>query len=39
VAGGELENAAWSYEAPIAQVAQLKGYIAFYTDKVDVQIG
>jgi len=37
--GQEIENAAWSYEDPIPQVAQLKGYFSFYTDKVDVQTG
>lgn len=39
VAGSEIENTAWSYEEPIEQVAQLKGYIAFYPEKVDVKIG
>ena len=29
------ENAAWSYEDPFAEVAQLAGAIAFYWDKVD----
>ncbi|SLN19200.1 DUF427 domain-containing protein [Ruegeria meonggei] len=24
------ENAAWSYEAPIPAVAEIKGYVAFY---------
>jgi uncharacterized protein (DUF427 family) len=39
-AGGEqIENAAWSYEYPIEQATQLKGYIAFYSDKVDLQTG
>ncbi len=28
-------NAAWSYEAPIEEVAGLAGYIAFYRDALD----
>lgn len=35
--GGELENAAWSYESPKPQVAGLKGYFAFYPGKVLIQ--
>jgi len=31
-----LENAAWSYETPFAQVSTLVEYISFYTDRVDV---
>jgi len=35
-AGGERAvNAAWSYEHPYAPVAEIKGYIAFYPDRVD----
>ena len=29
------ENAAWSYENPIPNVAAAKGYIAFYLDRID----
>ncbi|RFP86825.1 DUF427 domain-containing protein [Rhodobacteraceae bacterium 63075] len=33
-----LENAAWSYEAPIAAAAQIKGYLAFHpSDDVAVE--
>ena len=33
-AGGEtVENAAWSYEEPFDDVAEIKGYIAFYRDR------
>lgn len=39
IGGGQIVNAAWSYEYPIEQAAQLKEYIAFYADKVDVQAG
>lgn len=34
---GEIADAAWSYEAPLAAVAQIKGYLAFYADKVTVE--
>jgi uncharacterized protein (DUF427 family) len=34
--GGERSaNAVWSYEAPFAAVAQIKGHLAFYRDRVD----
>ncbi len=34
-AGDRFEpNAAWSYEDPFEQVAGLKGYVAFYSDRV-----
>ena len=29
------ENAVWSYEDPLADVADIAGYLAFYEDKVD----
>jgi len=32
---GVLENAAWSYESPLVAVRQIKGYIAFYSSRVD----
>jgi uncharacterized protein (DUF427 family) len=35
-AGGEKSvNAVWTYENPFPAVAQIKGYVAFYLDKVD----
>src|SRR5882762_6971755 len=35
-AGGEKSvNAVWTYENPYPAVAQIKGHIAFYPDKVD----
>jgi uncharacterized protein (DUF427 family) len=35
-AGGERSiNAAWTYEAPYAAASQIKGYLAFYPDRVD----
>lgn len=33
-AQGVLENAVWSYEAPIPAVAEIAGYLAFYPHKV-----
>ena len=36
VAGRESENAVWSYEDPFDEVAGLKGYLAFYTDRVQL---
>ena len=35
-AGGTRSvNAVWTYEAPRASVAQIKGYLAFYRDRID----
>jgi uncharacterized protein (DUF427 family) len=35
-AGGEKSvNAVWSYEDPYPAVAQIKGHVAFYPDRVD----
>ncbi|AXB44662.1 DUF427 domain-containing protein [Amycolatopsis albispora] len=34
VAGGG-ENAVWTYDTPYDAVAQIKGYVAFYPDRVD----
>ncbi len=36
-AGEALVDAAWSYEAPIDDVAAIKDHIAFYTDRVTVE--
>src|SRR5216684_1767358 len=34
--GGErCANAVWTYEAPYAAVARIKGHLAFYPDRVD----
>jgi uncharacterized protein (DUF427 family) len=35
VGGHRSVNAAWSYEAPFAPVAAIRGYLAFYPDRVD----
>src|ERR1700759_1229743 len=35
-AGGDRShNAVWSYETPYEAVAQIKDYVAFYSDRVD----
>ena len=34
-AGKKSVNAAWSYEDPFPAVAQVKGHVAFYPDRVD----
>ena len=34
---GPIKDAAWTYENPSNDVAQIKGYIAFYTSKVAVE--
>lgn len=34
--GGE-DNIAWSYETPYDEMAAIKGYIAFYKDRLDRQ--
>jgi uncharacterized protein (DUF427 family) len=35
-AGGERAvNAGWSYEAPYVAVSSIRGYLAFYPDRVD----
>jgi uncharacterized protein (DUF427 family) len=37
--GGVLENAVWSYEAPLPDMAPIAGHLAFYADKVTVTRG
>jgi uncharacterized protein (DUF427 family) len=36
-AGGDIPDAAWSYEEPLEGVAEIKGHIAFYPDRVTVE--
>ena len=33
--GAKSVNAVWTYEDPYPAVAQIKGYVAFYPDRVD----
>ncbi len=33
----EIRDAAWSYEKPLAAVADIAGHMAFYPDKVTVE--
>jgi len=35
IAGGRGKNAVWTYETPYDAVAEIKGYLAFYPDRVD----
>jgi uncharacterized protein (DUF427 family) len=37
--GETARNAVWSYEAPFPGVAPIKDLLAFYPDKVSVEIG
>ena len=36
---GTFENAVWSYEAPKPEMAAIAGFMAFYTDRVEVTRG
>jgi uncharacterized protein (DUF427 family) len=36
---GLLENAVWSYEDPLPDMAAIAGHLAFYTDRVTVSRG
>jgi uncharacterized protein (DUF427 family) len=38
-AGDDGDNVAWSYEEPYPEVARLRDYVAFYQDRVRVQVG
>jgi uncharacterized protein (DUF427 family) len=37
--GGVLDNAVWSYESPLPDMAPIAGHLAFYPDKVTVTRG
>jgi uncharacterized protein (DUF427 family) len=39
LAAGDDVDVAWSYEEPYDEVARIAGYIAFYQDRVQVEIG
>ncbi len=34
--GRTAENAVWTYEQPLPEVAQIAGYLAFYPTKVEI---
>lgn len=36
--GATAENAVWSYERPYDAVKQIAGYLAFYPDKVEIDV-
>lgn len=38
-AGRAAENAAWAYDAPKADVARIAGHVAFYPDRLRIEIG
>lgn len=35
---GVLENIVWTYSEPFQEVAAMRGYVAFYTDRIDVSV-
>ena len=37
-AHGDLEDVMWSYREPFDECLELKDYVAFYTDRVDLEI-
>jgi uncharacterized protein (DUF427 family) len=39
VAGTGGPDVAWSYEEPYPEVGRIEGYVAFYQDRVQVEIG
>ena len=39
LAGVDAPEVAWSYEDPYPELARIAGYIAFYQDRVHVEIG
>jgi uncharacterized protein (DUF427 family) len=39
LAGTDGPDVAWSYEEPFPEVARIEGFIAFYQDRVHVQLG
>lgn len=34
---GTIKDAVWSYETPLAEVAAIAGYLAFYPNKVNIE--
>jgi uncharacterized protein (DUF427 family) len=39
VNGSELTDAVWTYETPYPAVAEIAGHVAFYPDKVQLDVG
>lgn len=37
-AGARGEAAVWTYEAPFEAVAEIRGYLAFYPDRVEIRV-
>ena len=38
-ADGELENVIWTYREPYEAVAEIAGHVAFYPDRVQIEVG
>ena len=39
LAGTDGPDVAWSYEEPFPEVARIEGFVAFYQDRVHVELG
>lgn len=39
LAGADGPDVAWSYEQPYPEVARIEGYVAFYQDRIHVELG
>ncbi len=37
--GQQFDNAAWSYELPIAEAMKIAGYVCIAADGIDVELG
>ncbi len=35
---GNEENVAWSYEAPFDEMTEIRDYVAFYADRVEIRV-
>jgi uncharacterized protein (DUF427 family) len=35
----ELDNVVWTYKRPFDAVAEIAGHVAFYADRVDIEVG
>ncbi len=38
IKSGVIADAAWSYEDPVAGAAAISGHVAFYADKVTIEV-
>ena len=37
--GKTIENAIWTYETPFPAMAEIAGHLAFYPDRVKIEVG